>query len=77
MQQINLKSDKVATLIEKITAQTGESKIEAITKALEKRLQELKAKNNAERTLTWLKTSVWTNKDDAPTKEEQEKLLGF
>lgn len=77
MQQINLKSDKVATLIEKIVAQTGESKVEAVAKALEERLQDLEAKSNSERTLAWLETSVWKHKAKAPSKEEQENLLGF
>ena len=79
MQQINLKSDKVVALIEQITAQTGESKVEAVTKALELRLQNLEAKSNAESTLMWLENSIWAKgkQDKTPTKAEQETLLGF
>ena len=82
MRQINLKSDRVATLLEQITQRTGETKIDAVTKALEERLQELEAKDRAARTLTWLKTTVWPNlpeteRGKAPSKEEQEELLGF
>ena len=79
MQQTNLESDKVAALIEEITAQTGESKIEAVTKALELRLQNLEAKSNTESTLMWLENSIWAKgkQDKIPTKADQEALLGF
>ena len=82
MRQINLKSDRVAALLEQITQRTGETKVEAVTKALEERLGELKAKDRAARTLIWLRTSVWpklpeTQRGQGPSKEEQEELLGF
>ncbi len=82
MRQINLKSDRVAALLEQIAQRTGETKVDIVTKALEERLQELEAKDRATRTLTWLKTAVWPNlpeteRGEAPSKEEQEKLLGF
>ena len=82
MKQINLKSDRVASLLEQLTRQTGETKVDAVSRALEERLQELKAKDRSERTLTWLETAVWPNfteaqRGHAPTKEEQEELLGF
>jgi antitoxin VapB len=82
MKQVNLKSDRVAALLEQITERTGETKIDAVTKALEERLQELETKNRASRTLTWLKATVWSNPPEGergkmPSKEEQEELLGF
>jgi len=82
MKQINLKSDRVAALLEQITQRTGETKVDAVTQALEERLRELEAKDRAARTLTWLRTAVWPNLSEAergkaPSKEEQEELLGF
>ncbi len=82
MRQINLKSECVAVLLEQITQRTGETKVDAVTRALEERLQELNAKDRAVRTLTWLRTTVWPNlpktqQGRAPSKEEQEELLGF
>ena len=58
MRQINLKSDRVAVLLEQLTQRIGETKVDAVTKALEERLQELEAKDRATRTLTWLQTAV-------------------
>lgn len=82
MKQVNLKSDRVAVLLEQITRRTGETKVDAVTKALEERLQELEVKDRTARTLTWLRTTVWPNLPEmqrgrAPSKEEQEELLGF
>ncbi len=82
MKQTNLKSDRVAFLLEQVTERTGENDIDAVTRALEARLHELEAKDRAARTLTWLKTTVWpslppTQRGLAPSKEEQEGMLGF
>ena len=82
MKQVKLKSDRVASLLEQLTQQTGEIKVDAVSRALEERLQELEAKDRATRTLDWLKTTVWPNlpevqRGHAPSKEEQEELLGF
>ena len=82
MRQINLKSDRVATLLEQITQRTGETKVDAVARALEERLQNLEATDRAARTLTWLQTTVWPNLPETqrgrtPSKEEQEDLLGF
>ena len=82
MKQINLKSDRIVVLLEQITRRTGETKTEVVTRALEERLRELEAKDHAERTLIWLRTSVWPNlpetqRGQGPSKEEQEELLGF
>ena len=82
MKQVKLKSDRVASLLEQLTQQTGETKVDAVSRALEERLQELEAKDRAARTLDWLKTAVWPNlpevqRGSAPSKEEQEELLSF
>lgn len=82
MRQVNLKSNRVALLLEQITQRTGETNVDAVTRALEERLRELEAKDRTARTLTWLRTTVWPNLPEtqhgqAPSKEEQEALLGF
>ncbi len=82
MKQTSIKSDRVAELLEDILERTGESKVKAVTVALERRLEELKTHNRAERTLNWLETHVWPQltpeiRGRAPTKQEQEELLGF
>lgn len=82
MKQVNLKSDHLASLLEQITQQTGETKVEATIKALEGRLQTLEAEDRGARTLEWLQTAVWPNlpeaeRGHAPSREEQEELLGF
>lgn len=51
MKQVNLKSERVAALLEQITQRTGETNVDAVTRALEERLQELEAKDRAARTL--------------------------
>ena len=82
MKQVNIKSERVAELLEQVIAQTGETKVDAVANALESRLLSLRADANAQRTLDWLKTMVWSKLDTedkgrAPSKEEQEELLGF
>lgn len=82
MKQTSIKSDRVAELLERITARTGETKVEAVTRALEERSEALRGDaDSAERTLQWLRAAVWSDLPEdrrhAPTKEEQEELLGF
>lgn len=81
MRQTSFKSDRVADLIDKITDATGESRVEAVSKALEERLDSLQRGNRSRRTLDWLEAVVWPHlgEDDgrAPSKAEQEEMLGF
>ena len=82
MKQINLKSERVAALLEQVTQQTGETNIDAVAKALEERLRKLEEVNRTARTLVWLEATVWPNlpqtqRGHAPSKQEQEELLGF
>lgn len=81
MRQTSLKGDRVAELIDEITMRTGESKIQAVQRALEDRLEKIAAEPKGRLTLDWLRTSVWprlgTSRGEAPTKEEQEELLGY
>lgn len=82
MKQTSIKSDRVAQLIEQIASRTGESKVKAVTVALERRLKEVESADHANRALAWLKSAVWPQLPDgargkAPSKDEQEDLLGF
>jgi antitoxin VapB len=82
MRQTSIRSDRVAELIEQIASRTGESKVETVTAALERRLKELEGDARAERTLGWLRSFVWPELPEgvrgrAPTKEDQEDLLGY
>jgi antitoxin VapB len=82
MRQTSIKSDRVAELVERVARRTGQSKVEAVTEALERRLKELEGGARAERTLDWLRSSVWPELPEgtsgkAPSKVEQEELLGF
>ena len=82
MKQVNLKSERVAALLEQVTQQTGETKVDAVAKALEERLRKLGEVDHAALTLAWLEATVWPNlpqtqRGHAPSKQEQEELLGF
>lgn len=82
MKQVNLKSDRVATLVDRLVTITGESKVDAVARALELRLTTLSTDTKASRVLAWLETQVWPNLPEgvrgrSPSKEEQEDLLGF
>lgn len=82
MRQTSFKSDRVAELLDEITRRTGETRVDAVTAALEHRLEELTRANPAERTLAWLEHAVWPGLPEerrgrAPSKAEQEDLLGF
>lgn len=82
MKQTSIKSNKVADLLDQIISSTGESKVDAVTQALELRLKQINKQSKIERTKTWLETQVWenlaeTNKGKAPSKEEQEEILGY
>ena len=82
MRQTSIKSDRVADLLDEITRRTGESRVDAVTIALEHRLQELAGGARAERALVWLESAVWPKlpqetRGRAPSREEQEELLGF
>ena len=82
MRQTSIRSNEVASLLDEIVERTGESKVDAVKRALERRLGELQARESADRTLVWLRTAVWPRVPDdvrgrAPSKEEQEELLGY
>lgn len=82
MRQTSIRSDEVAELLDEIVEKTGESKVDAMRHALEMRAEELRTRETSDRALAWLRSAVWPRLPDgvrgrAPTKEEQEDLLGY
>lgn len=82
MRQTSIKSTRVADLLDALVARTGESKVDAVVKALESRLRELDAQEASDLTLAWLEASVWPSlpksvRGRGPSKSEQEELLGL
>lgn len=82
MRQTSIKSDRVAELLDELVAATGESKVEAVEKALEDRLRSQRRDSETERLVVWLENSVWSKlpagvRGAAPSREEQDELLGY
>ena len=79
MKQVNIKSERVAELLEQVIARTSESEANAVANAFERRSLNMDAAAKIEDTLIWLKAKVWSKLDEvgAPSKAEQEELLGF
>ena len=59
MRQTNVKSDRVAALLDELTARTGESKVAALERALDERLRRLGREDRLEQALGWLERDVW------------------
>lgn len=83
---LNLKNPEVERLVEEVSRLTGESKTEAVRKALEERKERLAMhvvkRDRYEEAIHWLETEVWPNIDPAVrgkrlSKEEKEELLGY
>lgn len=82
---MNIKSAAVERLAEEVARMTGESKTEAIRKALEDRKRRLRAVPRRDRrasVLAFLKDKVWTGvpKEQfgrSQTREEEDAILGY
>ena len=82
---LNLKNRAVERLAAEVARLTGESKTEAIRRALEERRQRLKGPSIAERrerVLRFLKTEVWPDLPEGQrgrrlTSAEEDEILGF
>ncbi len=82
---LNIKNPAVERLAEEVARLTGESKTEAIRKALDERRRRLKGPSIADRRLRvmrFLKKDVWPTIPDKflgrrPTREEEDAILGF
>lgn len=82
MKQTNVKSDRVALLLEEVMHRTGESKVTAVQNALELRLKQLDAAQYSDELLGWLESSVWSRlpaeeRGRAMSKAEEESILGY
>ena len=82
---LNLKNAEVERLAAEVARLTGESKTEAIRRALEERRQRLKGPSKARRrarVLAFLRTKVWPSipkgqRGRRLTPEEEDDILGY
>ncbi len=83
---LNIKNKDVDRLVEEVVRITGESKTEAVRKALEERRQHLVMSSatghDEDRLLRFLREEVWPNippevRGKPLTKQEEEKILGY
>ena len=82
---LNLKNAEVERLAAEVARLTGESKTEAIRRALEERWQRLKGPSSARRrtrTLSFLRKNVWPTipameRGRRLTRDEEDEILGY
>ncbi|MGE0040847.1 MAG: type II toxin-antitoxin system VapB family antitoxin [Vicinamibacterales bacterium] len=82
---LNIKNAAVERLAEEVAGLTGESKTEAIRKALEERRRRLKGASAAERrrrVVQFLKQDIWPTipkpfRGRRPTSAEEDAILGY
>ncbi len=83
---LNLKNSEVETLVEEVAGMTGETKTEAVRKALAERKERLELaqtdQQRIDRFLEYLQTEVWPNIPPGElgrvlTKAEEEEILGI
>jgi len=82
---LNLKNDEVERLAAEVARMTGESKTEAIRKALQERRERLKGRTvdqRRARVLTLLEKKVWPTLPDGErgrrlTRAEEDEILGY
>ena len=82
---LNLKNDEVERLATEVARMTGESKTEAIRRALQERQQRLKGRTieqRRDRILTFLEKKVWATIPEGErgrrlTQAEEDEILGI
>ncbi len=83
---LNIKNDEVERLVEELAAHTGESRTEAVRRALEERLARTRAaafqRRRRDDTLAWLRAEVWPTlppeqRGRPVTREEEDAALGY
>ena len=81
---LNIKNEEVERLAAEVAALTGESKTEAVRRALDERVRRLRLRSadavREERLTRFLEREVWSRVPDgarAPTKEERDAILGY
>jgi antitoxin VapB len=86
MMALNIKNDDVEKLLEEVVSMTGESKTEAVRKALEERRRRLAlstmGSSNGDRLLAFFQDEIWPQIPQELlgtklTKAEEEEILGF
>lgn len=82
MRQINIKNDTVAALLDEVTQRTGQGKTEAMMSALKLYQKSLEASKRADAAIELVRESIHPAFDldvlgKAPSKQEQEELLGM
>jgi antitoxin VapB len=82
---LNIKNDQVERLAAEVARLTGESKTEAIRRALEERRNRLKATTNSTRrarVIRFLEKKVWTTLPKSQvgrrlSRQEEDEILGY
>lgn len=83
---LNIKNPQVDQLLDEVTSLTGESKTEAVRRALEERRARLQSRTppgmREDRVRRFLEREVWAQvprnqRGKAPTKPEREAILGY
>ncbi|MGB3561619.1 MAG: type II toxin-antitoxin system VapB family antitoxin [Thermoanaerobaculia bacterium] len=83
---MNIKNPEVEQLVEEVVELTGESKTEAVRRALQERKERLSfrvaPRRRGESFLEFLKEEIWPNIPESElgrrlTKEEKEEILGY
>ena len=83
---LNIKNKAVETLVTEVTRMTGESKTEAIRRALEERKTRISYRvadsDRRARLLRFLESEVWPHVDDDQlgrrlSRDEEDELLGY
>jgi len=83
---LNLKNEEVERLVEEVSSLAGESKTEAVRRALRERRDRLVFKDGnrrrGERFLRYLEEEIWPNAPEGElgrrlTRDEEDQILGF
>jgi antitoxin VapB len=83
---LNIKNPEVERLAAEVARMAGETKTQAVRRALEERLSRLEArggrKPTVEEELEWWERNIWSKlppgvRGHAPTQEEQDEILGI
>lgn len=82
MKRISIKNEHAAELLEQVVRITEESKTEAVTHALTLYLKSLEASKRADAAIAFVREKIHPNLEPgqlgrAPSKKEQEELLGM
>lgn len=83
---LNIKNDEVERLVDELAAHMGETKTEAVRRALEERLHRARAhafrRQRQADVLAWLRAEVWPllppeQRGRPVTREEEDAILGY